>query len=64
MARGKIDYAFFSIDTLKFVVDAFMIGVTIIVVAVPEVAYNYFFQGLPLAVTITLAFSVNRMKDE
>jgi len=33
-----------------------MIGVTIIVVAVPE--------GLPLAVTITLAYSVNKMKDE
>lgn len=33
-----------------------MIGVTIIVVAVPE--------GLPLAVTITLAYSVNKMKDQ
>jgi len=33
-----------------------MIGVTIVVVAVPE--------GLPLAVTLTLAFSVNKMKDE
>lgn len=33
-----------------------MIAVTIIVVAVPE--------GLPLAVTISLAFSVNKMKDE
>ena len=33
-----------------------MIGVTIIVVAVPE--------GLPLAVTITLAYSVNKMKNE
>jgi P-type E1-E2 ATPase len=31
-------------------------SVTIIVVAVPE--------GLPLAVTISLAFSVNKMKDE
>jgi len=28
---------YFSIDALSFVVDAFMIGVTIIVVAVPEV---------------------------
>lgn len=33
-----------------------MMGVTIIVVAVPE--------GLPLAVTIALAYSVNKMKDE
>jgi magnesium-transporting ATPase (P-type) len=33
-----------------------MIAVTIIVVAVPE--------GLPLAVTIALAYSVNKMKDE
>ncbi len=33
-----------------------MIAVTIVVVAVPE--------GLPLAVTISLAFSVNKMKDE
>lgn len=33
-----------------------MIAVTIIVVAVPE--------GLPLAVSISLAFSINKMKDE
>ena len=33
-----------------------MIAITIIVMAVPE--------GLPLAVTITLAYSVNKMKDE
>ncbi len=33
-----------------------MIGITIIVVAVPE--------GLPLAVTIALAYSVNKMKNE
>ena len=33
-----------------------MIAVTIIVVAVPE--------GLPLAVTIALAYSVGKMKDE
>ena len=33
-----------------------MIAVTIIVVAVPE--------GLPLAVTIALAFSLGKMKDE
>jgi len=33
-----------------------MLSITIIVVAVPE--------GLPLAVTIALAYSVNQMKDE
>lgn len=37
MAMGKLDYGFLSLDTLQFVVNAFMIGVTIIVVAVPEV---------------------------
>ncbi|KAM3136897.1 hypothetical protein pb186bvf_010982 [Paramecium bursaria] len=47
---------FLTIDTLQFAIQAFMIGVTIIVVAVPE--------GLPLAVTIALAYSVNKMKDE
>lgn len=30
---------YFSLKTLSFVVEAFMIGVTIIVVAVPEVIY-------------------------
>ncbi len=33
-----------------------MIAVSIIVMAVPE--------GLPLAITIALAYSVNKMKDE
>jgi len=47
---------FMNLKTLSFIIDAFMIGVTIIVVAVPE--------GLPLAVTIALAYSVGKMKDE
>jgi Ca2+ transporting ATPase len=38
------------------VVEALIIGVTIVVVAVPE--------GLPLAVTISLAYSVSRMRTE
>ena len=38
------------------IVDFFIVGVTIIVVAVPE--------GLPLAVTIALAYSVGKMKEE
>jgi P-type Ca2+ transporter type 2B len=41
---------------LEFIVDFFIIGVTIIVVAIPE--------GLPLAVTLALAYSVGKMKDE
>ena len=44
-----------SIETLHEVIDYFIIAVSIIVVAVPE--------GLPLAVTIALAYSVNKMKD-
>ncbi len=43
-------------NTLHELVEAFIISVTVIVVAVPE--------GLPLAVTIALAYSVGRMKDE
>lgn len=50
------EFEFISFESLKSVIDAFLLGVTIIVVAVPE--------GLPLAVTIALAYSVNKMKDE
>ena len=35
---------------------SFIIGITVIVVAIPE--------GLPLAVTISLAFSINKMRKE
>jgi magnesium-transporting ATPase (P-type) len=52
----KGEACFWCIECLKEVIRAFLISVTIIVVAVPE--------GLPLAVTIALAFSVNKMKDE
>lgn len=41
---------------IKEILNYFIIAVTIIVVAVPE--------GLPLAVTIALAYSVMKMKDE
>lgn len=44
-----------TLNTLHQLVDAFIIAVSIIVVAVPE--------GLPLAVTIALAYSVGKMKD-
>jgi len=45
-----------SLSTLLHLVDAFIISVSIIVVAVPE--------GLPLSVTIALAYSVGKMKEE
>jgi Ca2+ transporting ATPase len=40
-------------NTLNGILNAFILGITIIVVAVPE--------GLPLAVTISLAYSVGKM---
>lgn len=45
-----------SLDSLLRLADIATLGITIIVVAVPE--------GLPLAVTLALAYSVGRMKDE
>ena len=47
---------FFCFDTFNYVVNYFIIAVSIVVIAVPE--------GLPLAVTISLAYSVGKMKDE
>lgn len=44
------DVAVFTMTSLNGVLNAFILGITIIVVAVPE--------GLPLAVTISLAYSV------
>jgi P-type E1-E2 ATPase len=43
-------------DSVMFILNAFIIAITVIVVAVPE--------GLPLAVTISLAFSVSKMFKE
>lgn len=45
-----------SVDTIHEFIEYFIIAVSIVVVAVPE--------GLPLAVTIALAYSVGKMKDE
>jgi len=45
-----------SMKIINSVLNAFIIGVTVIVVAIPE--------GLPLAVTISLAFSVSKMYEE
>lgn len=46
----------FSMEFLNDLVEYFIIAVSIVVLAVPE--------GLPLAVTISLAYSVGKMKDE
>lgn len=43
-------------ENLSHIVNYIIIAITVIVVAVPE--------GLPLAVTISLAFSVMKMKKE
>lgn len=43
-------------DLLKEIVHFFIIAITVVVVAMPE--------GLPLAVTISLAYSVMKMKQE
>lgn len=40
-----------TLDLIDGIINAIIVGITIIVVAVPE--------GLPLAVTISLAYSVN-----
>lgn len=41
---------------MNLLVEYFIIAVSIVVIAVPE--------GLPLAVTISLAYSVGKMKEE
>ena len=46
----------FTMHTVDILVNAFIIAVTVIVVAIPE--------GLPMAVTIAFAFSVDKMKKE
>lgn len=50
------DKKFFTMNTLNLLVNYLILSITVIVVAVPE--------GLPLAVTISLAYSVMKMKLE
>lgn len=50
---GNSIFGTYLLDSL---VSAFIICITVIVVAIPE--------GLPMAVTISLAYSVSKMKDE
>lgn len=56
LASGNFTRTFMRMDTVHVIVENFIVAVTIIVVAIPE--------GLPLAVTIALAYSVGKMKDE
>lgn len=53
--RMKKGTPIFTMDILEIIVDYLVIAVSLIVMAVPE--------GLPLAVTISLAYSVLKMKD-
>lgn len=46
----------YSLETAHGIINALIIAITIVVVAVPE--------GLPLAVTLSLAYSVNQMRKE
>ena len=45
-----------SYDCLSSILNAFLLGVTILVAAIPE--------GLPLAVTVALAYSIEKMRGE
>jgi len=51
-----LDEAFFNSNTVNYIVEAFILAVVVIVIAVPE--------GLPLAVTISLAYSMDKMRKE
>ncbi|KAG0585877.1 hypothetical protein KC19_2G046200 [Ceratodon purpureus] len=53
---ATVDFKNFNGTDGKTIVDYFAIAVTIVVVAVPE--------GLPLAVTLTLAYSMAKMMDD
>ena len=50
------DLCVFCYEEFSYIVSYFIVAVSIVVIAVPE--------GLPLAVTISLAYSVGKMKDE
>lgn len=50
------DMVFSTFDFVKYLLDTVMIAVTLIVVAVPE--------GLPMAVTLSLAFSMRRLMQQ
>lgn len=54
MTESFID-SLISVETVHEIIEYFIIAVSIVVVAVPE--------GLPLSVTIALAYSVGKMKE-
>lgn len=54
--RGSEDLELVSIETLNTLLSFLIFSITVIVAAVPE--------GLPLAVTISLAFTVDKMYKE
>ncbi|KWW30766.1 MAG: Ca2+-transporting ATPase [bacterium P3] len=56
--QGNADFATTegTVGFIKYVLDTIMIAVTLIVVAVPE--------GLPMAVTLSLAFSMRRLMEQ
>lgn len=56
--QGNADFsdAEGTVSFIKYVLDTIMIAVTLIVVAVPE--------GLPMAVTLSLAFSMRRLMEQ
>jgi P-type E1-E2 ATPase len=56
ISRVLTNQQIWSLDTANGLINAVIIAITIVVVAVPE--------GLPLAVTLSLAYSVNQMRKE
>ncbi len=50
------DWKFFSSQTLSKLAEIFTLAIIIVIVAVPE--------GLPMTITLSLAYSVMRMKDD
>ena len=54
--NGDFDSTEGTVGFVKYVLDTIMIAVTLIVVAVPE--------GLPMAVTLSLAFSMRRLMEQ
>lgn len=54
--EGPFVESLVNIHTIHEIIEYFIIAVSIVVVAVPE--------GLPLSVTIALAYSVGKMKEE
>lgn len=56
--QGNADFStqMGTVDFIKYTLDTIMIAVTLIVVAVPE--------GLPMAVTLSLAFSMKRLMEQ